>query len=86
MGSTTRQAIDMRVHALAERTRSAASGGQEYVRDVAARIRERLEGPTRAEFEALKHTVERLEGRAQPTSAAPSIDALTHAAEEATGT
>jgi predicted ester cyclase len=55
-----------------ERVRSIASSGQEYIRDVAATVRDRLDVPTRAEFDELKKRIEQLEARLEPAGSVPA--------------
>jgi poly(hydroxyalkanoate) granule-associated protein len=67
---------------VAELARRAASTGQQYVRGMAATLRERLDVPTREEFEELRTKVVQLSARTESSAGARPTDAARVAEEE----
>jgi poly(hydroxyalkanoate) granule-associated protein len=70
--AATLDTVDTKTQTIGERARSMASSGQEYVRDVASSVRERLDAPTRAEFDELKQRLDLLAARLESTGSAPA--------------
>jgi poly(hydroxyalkanoate) granule-associated protein len=80
------QTTDARTRAFADKARTVVGSGQEYIRGTASAIRERLDLPTRAEFDELARKVEGLTALVESTACAPvaTTDAVRHSTEAST--